>query len=239
MLGCGYCGTTGQCMPSASNSSSYPAVGMCDASTWSPSPTQCSDPCSSYHACAGCMALLGCGWCSSTCSCSSSQVDLTPRPGACASTSWVSSLHSRAISCSSPTDGSSCSTKALVASPAAAVVGGLMILSSAGSTPCMRCAQLTCGPNGVCKAGGTFATCMCLNGWSGPSCSIAPGSCYNVTCSGQGWCVLSMLGDSMRCACNPGATGVDCGTLVPYAPPQPPPPNPNPIVSQLQRYLGT
>jgi hypothetical protein len=76
------------------------------------------------------------------------------------------------------------------------------------------CAGITCGAHGRCVGqylGGTLAptrgSCVCEQGWSGPTCASFP--CANVTCSGRGVCEARNEME-YKCVCGADYAGADC-----------------------------
>ncbi|KAJ9533413.1 hypothetical protein QJQ45_026506 [Haematococcus lacustris] len=247
--GCGWCQATGQCMATGAggSSSSGPAAGDCPAAAWAPQASQCSDACLQLLTCDTCLNVLGCGWCASSCSCKSSNADVSgpALPGACPTASFLPQLAIGEV-CGTRAGGSCVSTPALraVATVTVNMDSGspVLRLDGTGSTPCATCATAACGTNSVCVAMGVTATCVCTNGYSGADCSHPPGPCFGVTCNGQGVCM--QRGAAAVCACRVGFSGADCSVAAsppppvtapppsPFPPlPQPPPPSPAPSPS--------
>ncbi|KAL6760474.1 hypothetical protein V8C86DRAFT_1093667 [Haematococcus lacustris] len=231
--GCGWCQSSGQCMAVGPGGSSSwgPAWGDCPETSWATGPAQCFDACQQLATCDTCLAIVGCGWCASSCSCRSSDAQLAgdALPGACPAQSFVPQL-AIGEACGAQAGATCVSSPPLRAVPTATVFmdEGVTYVNLTGhqSTLCATCATAGCGPNSVCVAKGIAATCVCTDGYSGPDCSQPPGPCFNVTCSDHGVCM--QRGTTGTCACRPGFSGEDCSLQ--NAPPLPVPAPPRPKI---------
>lgn len=77
------------------------------------------------------------------------------------------------------------------------------------TTPCPTNPNgLECGGPGISLSCTVEGTCICNRTWGGDACQVP--QCPN-DCSGRGTCETAPDGTPIRCICDPGAAGDDCG----------------------------
>jgi len=77
-----------------------------------------------------------------------------------------------------------------------------------------------CNPNpcqngGTCTDTGSIAECVCIDGYTGPTCEVPPDPCIGVDCGEQGTCVDGI------CECYAGYEGDNCETEINECIPEP------------------
>jgi hypothetical protein len=79
--------------------------------------------------------------------------------------------------------------------------------------PTDPCSPSPCENGGQCSSNNGLATCLCINGYFGAYCQIAPVPCAATPCENGGQCEL-LASNAYGCVCPANFTGIRCETYI-------------------------
>lgn len=162
--------------------------------------------------CMSCVALAGCAWCESSCTCKSATLSGTLTSQQCP-TNTLAQLFWTSTFTQCPAAGLS-ATQCDTATGYRAVAQGRpmgqqqIALDGSQSSNVTLCSDIACSSHGSCVGSGLTAACVCSDGWQGSACGVPPGPCYAATC-GSGVC-MQQTSTSFVCLCADGSLASIC-----------------------------
>ena len=172
-----------------------------------------------FHCNAGCLhcvALAGCAWCESTCTCKSIALDSQLTSDQCPANSlgllpWTNTP-SQCPSAAPQTGSAQCDPASGYRAIAKIQVTGKqqLVLNASQSSSITLCSNINCGNHGSCTGSGLDASCVCSDGWQGTACDVPPDPCFShQQACGSGIC-LPQSSTAAMCLCANGSLAATC-----------------------------
>ena len=166
--------------------------------------------------CVHCVALAGCAWCESTCTCKSASSGGQLTDQQCPANSlgllpWTNSPTQCPTATSQPVSPQCDPGSGLRAVAAVRVIGPQqLMLDASQSSNITLCSSISCAAHGSCTTSGLDASCACSDGWQGTACDVPPDPCFALQqACGSGICVQQSASKAM-CLCANGTLATSC-----------------------------